>query len=268
MLNQLVRNPLGIAAVLAGAAGGPYLLYETDVGKMARQGASGWVSPTVDPTSTSLNPFGYGPTGSSQYVGPSKQVGQSTNDLWNYTTGVPSLNELQNANPQQPIVGGPVRDLRDIIRFDITPGWVAQNFGRVSTVLADVQLDGLRVPVVTGTSGSDLAATITYYFDRQQQLRRINVQGLTGDPTAIATLMQQYYNLKAEPTLGGHLYTTRWNNRITSMLHVAPSPIMYSTAEHSRYTLFLELNQPSLPYGLSYEAQSIIASGHQTERWQ
>ena len=262
MLANLIRNPMGMVAVLAGAAGGPYLLYETDAGRVARQTASGLVSNAPNPPSLSIDPV----TGT--YVGPASVVGKSTTDLWNYTTGVPTLEQLQNANPNQPIAGHPIHDLREVIRFDITPGWVAQNFGRVSTVLADVQLDGLRVPLVTGTNGSDLAATVTYYFDHQQQLRRINLQGLTGDPSAIATLMQQYYHLKSEASLGGHLYTTRWNNRITSMLHVAPVPIMYATAEHSRYTVFLELNQPALPYGLSYEAGQILQTGHQTQRWE
>jgi hypothetical protein len=264
MFPNLIRNPLGIAAIIASAAGGPYLLYETDAGRVARQTASGMVS-TAPGGGSSLT---FGPTGGEGYVGPSQLVGKNTADLWNYTTGVPSLEQLQTANPAQPLVGGPVRDLRDIIRFDVTPGWVAQNFGRVSTVLADVQLDGLRVPIVTGTTGSDMAGTITYYFDHQQQLRRINLQGLTGDPSGIANLMQQFYHLKPEASLGGHLYTTRWNNRITSLLHVAPAPIMYATAEHSRYTVFLELNQPSLPYGLSYEAAQILQTGHQTDRFQ
>ncbi len=79
--------------------------------------------------------------------------------------------------------------------------------------------------------------------------------------------MQQYYNLKPEKSLGGHLFTTRWNNQITSMLHIAPAPIVYATAQNSNFTLFLELNQPSMPYGLSTEAQQILSTGHQTSRW-
>lgn len=272
MLTEFMKKPLTAAVLLASAAGGPYLLYETDVGRQAMQSsAGGFESAGASTASGSFwSLLGYGPgsgDATAGYLGPAGPVPGGNQELWDYTSGVPSLDQLQTADPRQPLVGGPIRDLREVLRFDITPGWVAQNFARVSTVLAEVKLDGLRVPIVTGTSESDLAATVTYYFDNQQQLRRINLQGLTGDPTGIAALMQQYYGLKPEATLGGHLYTTRWNRRVTSMLHVAPAPIMYSTAQHSRYAVFLELNQPDIPYGLSLEAEQILQTGHQTERW-
>lgn len=357
MLGELLKKPLGMALLLAGAAGGPYVLYETDAGKIARQSSSSWFGSAQSNPNSWSNPLdpnslivpndplfsnssltsstsgaastGYVPSGvtvsypsygsvsnqtiasmpvanassaspamgypstipnpaspapatmltsgkpldassvpiSNGFIGPSRAVPGGTAELWNYTTGVPTLPQLQQNNASKPIVGGPVRDLRDVIRFDITPGWVAQNFGRVSTVLADVQLDGLRTPLVTGTSTSDMAGTITYYFDNQQILRRVNLQGLTGDPSGIAQLMQQYYHLQPEKTLGGHLYTSRWNNKVTSMLHVAPAPIMYSTSQNSNFTVFLELNQPSMPYGLSQEAMSILQTGHQIQRW-
>lgn len=280
MLVNFFKKPMGMATLVAAAAGGPYVFYETDAGKRARDVFTSVTSSVSSDGSSMLgSSSGAGiedrdtngvPKGflvSSNHVGPAKAVSGGTPALWNYATGVPTLEQLQSASDAQPVVGGPVKDLRDILRFDINPGWVPQNFARVSTVLADVQLDGLRVPVVTGTKQSDLAATITYYFDNQQTLRRINVQGLTGDPSGIANLMQQYYGLKPEASLGGHLYTTRWNNRVTSMLHVAPAPIMYANAVNSNYVVFLELNQPSLPYGLSQEANDVLLTGHQAARW-
>ncbi len=272
MMTDFMKKPLTAAMLLASAAGGPYLLYETDVGRQAMNGTSGILSSGGESgTSSFWSALGYDSSSSGwdsgAYHGPIAPVAGGTQELWDYTVGVPSLDQLQNANPSQPLVGGPVRDLREVLRFDIGPGWVAQNFARVSTVLSEFNLDGLRVPVVTGTSQADLAATITYYFDNKQQLRRINLQGLTGDPSGIATLMQQYYRLTPEASLGGHLYTTKWNSQVTSMMHVAPAPIMYATAQHSRYAIFLELNQPDIPYGLSQEAQQILQTGHQASRW-
>ncbi len=47
-------------------------------------------------------------------------------------------------------VGRPnVVDLREVLRFDVNPAWVMQNFQRVTTVLAETRLDGLRVPFVS-----------------------------------------------------------------------------------------------------------------------
>ncbi len=43
MLGELLKKPLGMALLLAGAAGGPYVLYETDAGKIARQSSSSWL---------------------------------------------------------------------------------------------------------------------------------------------------------------------------------------------------------------------------------
>ncbi len=169
--------------------------------------------------------------------GPAQAIPGGTNNLWDYTVGVPSLQQLQ----RQPtaIGGGNVQDLREVLRFDVTPLWLTQRFSRVTTVLSNVQLDGMRVPLVTGTQTTDLAGTLTYYFDSRQSVRRINLHGLTGDPSQLANLMVQFYGLKPEQSLGGHLYTYRWNNQVNSVLHLSPAPIVYSGADHSKFIVFL-----------------------------
>ena len=43
---------------------------------------------------------------------------------------------------------------------------------RVTTV-PQFALAGLRVPLVTGTQIDDLAGSLTYYFDRTDQVQRI-----------------------------------------------------------------------------------------------
>ncbi len=218
MMTDFMKKPLTAAMLLASAAGGPYLLYETDVGRQAMNGTSGILSSSGESgTSSFWSALGYDSSSSGwdsgAYHGPIAPVAGGTQELWDYTVGVPSLDQLQNANPSQPLVGGPVRDLREVLRFDIGPGWVAQNFARVSTVLSEFNLDGLRVPVVTGTSQADLAATITYYFDNKQQLRRINLQGLTGDPSGNCNAHATILSPDSRSFVGGHLYTTKWNSQ-------------------------------------------------------
>lgn len=197
--------------------------------------------------------------------GPANLVPGGTSQLWDYTIGVPSLQQLQ----RQPttVGGGNVQDLREVLRFDVTPLWLTQRFSRVTTVLANVQLDGMRVPLITGTQPTDLAGTLTYYFDSRQSVRRINVHGLTGDPSLLANLMVQFYGLKPEQSLGGQLYTSRWNNQVNCVLHLSPAPIVYSGADHSKFIVFLELNQADSHMGLSQEASEILNNLQSIRRW-
>ena len=197
--------------------------------------------------------------------GPAQVVPGGTNQLWDYTVGVPSLQQLQ----RQPttIGGGNVQDLREVLRFDVTPVWLTQRFSRVTTVLSNVQLDGMRVPLITGTQTTDLAGTLTYYFDSRQSVRRINLHGLTGDPSQLANLMVQFYGLKPEQSLGGQLYTSRWNNQVNCVLQLSPAPIVYSGADHSKFVVFLELNQADSYMGLSQEASEILNTLQSIRRW-
>ncbi len=151
-----------------------------------------------------------------------------------------------------------VSDFREVLRFDVSPGWVPQHFPQVTTVLADTRLDGLRVPFVSGTQPTDVAGSLTYYFDSQQSLRRIQLVGVSGDPSVLVNLMLQYYYLKPEPSLGGHLYKTRWNNRVTSVMRVIPAPVISNQDNHRRYQIFLELNQPTMDYALTPDAQEVL----------
>jgi len=199
--------------------------------------------------------------------GTSNVIPGNTDQLWDYTLGTPSLPQLQ-MQPQTSVGGGMVPDLREVLRFDIAPGWLPQRFARVTTVTSNVRMDGLRVPLITGTRPSDIAGSLTYFFDASKSLQRIQLHGMTGDPSQLAQLMVQYYHLQVEPSLGGQLLTTRWNNRVTSVLQIAPAPIIYAGADHSKYVLFLELNQPSNQYGLSDEASEILRNSQATQRWQ
>jgi hypothetical protein len=262
MLSLLTKKPALGALLLASAAGGPYVLYETDAGQAARQTASSLMGGPGGSDGAAASGSWF--SGSNA---PSFNTSGSTLDLWNFNLGTPSVDQLQGQAPSPALTGDNITDFREVLRFDITPQWVPQRFARVSTVLADMNLDGLRVPVVTGTGIGDVAGTLTYYFDRYQHLQRLNIHGLTGDPARVVQTLQQYYQLRQEPALGGGLYLIKWNGRPTSVLHIAPAPIIYSTAEHSRYSVFLELNQPNIPYGLSAEAQELIDSGHLTNRW-
>ncbi|MBC7855586.1 MAG: hypothetical protein IAF94_19320, partial [Pirellulaceae bacterium] len=54
-------------------------------------------------------------------------------------------------------LGAPTCDIPEAFRFDVSPQWINARWPRVTTVLAETDLQGLRVPLVTGPRPDDLA---------------------------------------------------------------------------------------------------------------
>lgn len=240
------QKPIGATMLLGTALGTPYLLYETEPGIQLRRAVSseeaGRVEsePESDSWVTSANPSTDG-----IYAGTNVEAGVGR----------------ANVAYQPPI------DLRNVIRFDVTPDFVYRNFTRVTTVLSDLSYDGLRVPLVSGTQSYDVAGSLTYYFDNNKTIRRIQFQGVTGDANPLVQLMIQHYRLNPERSLGGQLLTMRWNNRVTSFMHVAPAPVVTAQQPNARFAFFMEINKPSEHYGLSQEAALMLGQAQAAERW-
>ena len=167
-----------------------------------------------------------------------------------------------------PQLAGPVTtDLREVVRLDVTPDWVMQRWSRVTTVLADVNFLGLRVPLVTGSSVDDVAGALTYYFDKQHRVRRVTFHGTTGDETRLVKMMTEHYGFYREPHLGAGMYVVRWNGKPTSVLRIVHAPVVLSSAPHSQLDVMLEINRPDLQYELSPEAQQILQADHASRKW-
>ena len=90
----------------------------------------------------------------------------------------------------------PPHTLAEVLRFDITVPWIIAHWPRVSAGLSQLDLHGYRVPLITGTGESDLAGSLTYYFNKKQQLDRIIFHGTSGDPRASITLVSNQYKLE------------------------------------------------------------------------
>lgn len=166
---------------------------------------------------------------------------------------------MQGWSQTPSMVAAPVYDVREVIRFDMTPMGLLQRFQQVTTIPGNPHYDIQRVALSTGTQPTDLAGTLTYFFDANKVVQRIQFTGTTGDPSMIASMMVQYYRLQPEPSLGGQLFTTRWNGRVTSLMHATPAAVLqYSPNAHANYSVFMELNQPSPYYGLSEEAARFL----------
>lgn len=254
-----------LVALLAAAAGGPYVASETDWGRSASTQVASLVSTSEPDSWAESSPKDY--AGHSHHEVETLRSDAPEGFRYEQTLakklGAVALEESM----EQSLAGGQVRDLREVLRFDITDRWLLGRFSRVSTVLADLRMEGLRVPIVTGTHATDLAGTLTYYFDHSGSLQRIQLHGFTGDPNRIVQLMTSQYGLQPAPNIEAGVYVKSWNGLPVQFLRLTHAPVVYSDAVHQKFTVFIELNQPNLTYGISDEARRIIQSDRSTGRW-
>jgi hypothetical protein len=134
--------------------------------------------------------------------------------------------------------------LADLLRFDITPSWLAQNWTRVTTCLAEPDWQGLRVPVVTGSQPDDLAGTVSYSFNMQQQLERINLYGLTGECEPLTAFARQRLGMQQYPCPVGLLLVGFYGDEPLSMLRIRNAPLQDTQRSSVRYEIDLEMNLP------------------------
>lgn len=249
-------RPLAGLALLGASVGGPYLVFEASKPQSDAPSAT----QTGDPGRPVSQALEQNQVANSSWNSGSIDFGASTNPASAQAGSL--LPGGATSFPQYRI-----QALQEILRFDVSPHWLPQRFSRVSTVLGDMNLDGLRVPLVTGTSTSDLAGTLTYYFDPYQRVQRIKLHAVTGDPGRFIAELQHAYQLQQQPALGGQLYLKKWNGRPTSLVYTTSAPVLDAEDAFARYSLFIELNQGGLEYGLSQEANELLAQGSLSNRW-
>ncbi|MBA3484010.1 MAG: hypothetical protein H0T51_19575, partial [Pirellulales bacterium] len=148
---------------------------------------------------------------------------------------------------QAPLEGTPTYSLGDVLRMDVSKEWVYQRWPRKSTALADLDLYGVRVPLVTGTQLYDIAGSLTYFFGIDGRVRRISFRGRTGDTTQIASIVHQRFGLVAQPTVvaGEQLLQYRRDEDVLSELRTRPAPVLWASSPHESFTVELELQDPA-----------------------
>jgi hypothetical protein len=248
MLSRKVTLPL----VLAGAASAPYLVLE-DGWKTITETAQSAYSAVISDESAQPAPDGV------RFPG----TGPADGNL----SAASGQRPPQPGGSFDPLVGAPVTDLGEIIRFDVSPSWVTNRWPRITTTQSEAGMEGLRVPVVTGTNVDDVAGSLTYYFDPYQQLQRLSLEGLTGDERKLVAFVAQYYGLQREPSLNAAMYVSRWNGMPSSVLRITRPPVISADAPHARLQVSLELNRPNIHYGLSPTFLEIINRDRQALRW-
>lgn len=171
----------------------------------------------------------------------------SSSDNSSHANANPAKISEAPAVPFDPrIAGDPVQNLGEIFNFHVTTGWVTNRWPRVSTRLAELELQGYRVPLVSGTANDDVAGALTYYFNQDQKVERITFYGTTGDPQKIVSVVNQLglkHQVHGDPGL--YLYQSKWNGEVESELQVRPAKVVRSSSPHERFAVALVLNRPS-----------------------
>jgi hypothetical protein len=143
----------------------------------------------------------------------------------------------------------PSQQFEQFFNFGITKGWVRSRWERVSTQLGLLDLQGYRVPLVTGTELDDLAGSLTYYFDAEQQLQRITFQGTTGDIGRITQMLATHYGMAHKPTNDAAVVLVeaerRWGSKQVSQLRIRDAAVATSADAHRRFQLALVLERPA-----------------------
>lgn len=250
----MLKRKLLFPVILATAAGAPYVAMEDDWSNAAKEKFQDlWPAgeSSAGPTATA-QPAGQLDIGEPEYKS-------------EFTIGQKA--EHPRADVHETLAGPRVSNLGEVIRFDVSPGWVTSRWPRVTTTLAESGLEGLRAPLVTGTKVDDLAGSITYYFDRNHRVQRLTFDGYTGDDRKLIALVEKHYGLRSEPTLGASMYVARWNARPTSVLRVTRAPIITADSPNSQVRVSLELNRPSAYYGLSPHFVQLLERDRHSQRW-
>jgi hypothetical protein len=148
--------------------------------------------------------------------------------------------------PKEEVVAVPgpqVSNFGEVFRFDLTPQAIAQRWSRVSTGLGDERLQGYRVPLVTGNDASDLAGSLTYYFDGRPKLRRITFLGSTADPNRLVEFLGQQYGFRQFQ--GGNARVTSYRSRFrnTGLLQISPAEVLDKNLAATNYRVELTLER-------------------------
>ncbi len=160
------------------------------------------------------------------------------------TVSNPEVVERLAAAPQEEVVAvpGPERsNFAEVLRFDLTPRAITHKWSRVSTGLSDPRLQGYRVPLMTGTSDSDLVGSLTYYFDSRPKLRRITFLGTTGNPQRLVDFLSRQYGFKRYQNGDARITAYRVRYPYSGLLQILPAEVLDKHQASTNYRLQLSI---------------------------
>ncbi|MEN6451137.1 MAG: DUF6690 family protein [Thermoguttaceae bacterium] len=163
-------------------------------------------------------------------------------------SGVPQTPEVAPPDPPPlPAPSTPMPSLAEVLSFDVSVDWIIQRWPRVSTGLPHLQLQGYRVPLVSGTSLQDVAGSLTYYFNATQQVDRIALRGKTGDPAMLVTILatRHHFTRRLTNDPGLVLYEAAdANARPVGVLKIRSASTVEASKPFSRFDIDLVMDRP------------------------
>jgi len=161
-----------------------------------------------------------------------------------YNAPIAHLGSTIQAAPAPP-QGARVHPVDQVLRFDITKDWVHRNWDRVSTGPTDVGLLAVRVALVSGTTVSSLAGSLTYYFNTYGQVEHITFRGTTGDAARLVYFLARTYEFQpVSAPVGEKLYQVTRRGRIQSELRTRAESVVKTASPHGSVAVELELARP------------------------
>ena len=164
----------------------------------------------------------------------------------NKPTGGQKTSKAPDGQPAS-VHDAPVHDLTGVLRFDVSPSWVVTRWPRVSTGLSQLQLQGYRVPLVTGTAEDDVAGALTYYFNPRQQVQRLTFHGTTGNAQKLVHYLSTRFSFRRRLTNdpGVFLYeTVDQKGNPTSFLWIRPAGVVQASKPLERFEVALVMERP------------------------
>ncbi len=161
------------------------------------------------------------------------------------------------------VVGPPGAPLEQLLRFDATPDWIKANWARVTTRVPNLNFEGWRVPLATGSTPQDIVGSITFFFDDHRNVQRITLHGYLGDASTVLALATQRFQMQRVPSRANELYLATIEGQTLGALRVSTAGIVRADAPGRRHQILMELNRTGTPYGLSWEFQRIVQRAHE-----
>jgi len=224
MEKKRVNLLLGLA--VAGAVAGPIAYYH-----FFEQGKT----PAVDPQAGVRQTAGYGAIAAATEGTPGREIVANI-------AAPTSPGSLATPRSSVRVLGA-----SSVFDFQITPEWIVAHWPTVSTGLAQLQLEGYRVPLVTGTAQHDLAGSLTYYFNAEQKLHQITFVGTTGDPQPLVGLVTGRFHLARRLVNDPGLVVyeaVHQTNQPASSLQIRLAPLAQPNEPYRRYDVKLSVERP------------------------
>jgi hypothetical protein len=154
----------------------------------------------------------------------------------------------------------PVASFGEILRFDVYPNWVKSRWPRISTAPGQEGLQGMRVPLVTGSNPWDVCGSLTYYFDDQHRVQRITLIGTTGDASALVSYLAETFDFKAHRTSAAGFYTASRRRQVIGLLRLDHPAVIDANQPNQQLSVILEINKPDGRFVLSETTTAMATS--------